>query len=225
MNGCDIISAMKHVMTEDGSSTLYSDEYGDHYHSVKGAIQESTHIFIQRGLLETKNDPLQIFEMGFGTGLNALLTCLHGGERKIRYTSIERHPLDLETAGQLNYTGQIEDPRAYDVFLKLHLASWNDVCRMSDNFELYKVEGNIEEFQTEEKFDLVYFDAFAPDAQPDLWTEDMFAKISAMCCNGALLLTYSAKGAVRRALEKSGFAVERLAGPPGKREILRARKS
>lgn len=218
--------------TEDGSLTLYNPTVGEHYHSVHGAMQESRHIFIEMGLhqrLKGKIDEgLHILEVGFGTGLNALLTLT---ERKakdipIHYTSLELYPITEDIYTQLSYT--LPTTAHSDVLLQsLHQAKWDTPCTLPEypNFTLDKRHIALQAYTAERAIDLIYFDAFSPDAQEELWSEDIFRKLYECSRQGAVLTTYCAKGEVRRRLQRAGWQVERLPGPPGKREMLRASKA
>lgn len=215
------------VLTEDGSNTLRVPDLNEHYHSTFGAIAESRHIFIEAGLKYVmKNEPveLNILEVGFGTGLNALLTMLWAGStgNSINYTTIEKYPLIDGLWDKLNYPEQLEDARAYDYFKALHECTWNENHKLLDNFNFIKKDVDLETYQNPEaSFDLIYFDAFGPDVQPNLWTEEIFNKIAKMTAKGGVLVTYSCKGTVKRALKATGFKIEKIPGPKGKREILR----
>lgn len=214
------------VITEDGSSSFYSEEFGDFYHSQHGAVQEARHIFIRAGLeaLSPERTEIDVFEMGLGTGLNALLTVLEQGTRAIHYTTLELRPITLEETRHINYPEIIADPRAYDVLVNLHIAPWSQWVALQPGFAFRKIRADLKAHELDRTVDLIYFDAFSPDVQPDLWTGDIFRKFYDKANPGAVFVTYSARGAVRRALEAAGWSVERLPGPPGKREILRARK-
>jgi len=217
----------KVVITEDGSSTLYNPTINEHYHSSFGAIQESNHVFIQTGLdlLVSKQKPIKIFEVGFGTGLNALLTYAWTRKNKIRtfYECVESNPISLKLAAQLNYPGLLNLDA--EIFLKIH-QDYEDLISISENFVIHKHFTSIQEIILPEgHFDLVFFDAFSPEIQPEMWTEDIFKKIALAMKSGGILTTYSSKGIVKRALKAAGFKIEKLPGPPGKREILRAVKS
>lgn len=213
-------------MTADGSHTLFVPELNEHYHSVNGAVQESMHIFINTGLQHTTKAELNVFEVGFGTGLNAYLTALQAEQsyRKIHYTSIEAYPVDVALANQLNYPSQFGEN--YELFAKLHTVSWNREEQVTENFLLKKIEADFTnfDFTTIANIDLVYFDAFAPDKQNDMWSLELFDKLYAIMNTEAILVTYCAKGVIRRMMQQAGFVVERLSGPPGKREMLRATK-
>lgn len=226
---------MKRIIerTEDGSATLFVPELNEHYHSVKGARTESQHIFIDMGLKASTAIQPHILEIGFGTGLNALLTLETAEQEKrpVHYTSIELYPLSWEEVDILNYSNN-------PLFKELHTASWNKDVNITPCFTLHKIKGDVNRVISDKQlavigeppanysFDLVYFDAFAPEKQPELWSEELFRNIySCMNYNG-ILTTYCAKGVIRRLLQAVGFTVERLPGPPGgKREILRAGKT
>lgn len=215
-------------ITSDGSHTLFVPELNEHYHSTFGAIQESSHIFIRFGFdtADKKIIPLRILEIGFGTGLNAFLTCLNAEQisRQVHFTGVEKFPLSPEITDQLNYP-QFVRPLSPELFRSLHLAGWNRETKITEHFFLHKIRGDILDTALDPaSFELVYFDAFGPEVQPELWTEDAFSLISKAVRQGGILVTYSAKGSVRRALKKAGFEVEKIPGPPGKREITRAIK-
>lgn len=211
--------------TEDGSITIYLPELDEHYHSVHGAIQESLFIFIGNGLkLYETAKHVTIFEIGFGTGLNALLTLDFAmrNNLSVDYHAIERYPLPESIYSQLNYTDAIHGLDSE--FRLMHTAEWNRPAKICDHFTLTKINGDLTQYIFSGKYDLVYQDAFAPDKQPELWSEEIFKRLfNALAPNGTLV-TYSAKGQVRRNMQNAGFTTERLPGPPGKREILRAKK-
>ena len=270
--------------TNDGSPTLFVPELNEHYHSTKGAVTESQHIFIHMGLEQTTAIKPRVLEIGFGTGLNAFLTLLAAEKlkRDIHYTSIELYPLKEELVRQLGYPEQIAPDRADD-FYALHRAEWNKEvtlnlhaatqpknnrpdsqvenatlqsvnptsslvqgCEQLNNrpqrncretavseagtsdaprFTLYKIEGDFTRYALNGTYDVVYFDAFAPEKQPEMWEQALFDKLFDLLNPAGILTTYCSKGVVRRMLQASGFKVERLPGPPnGKREILRATK-
>ena len=214
-----------HKLTKDGSSTLYAPRFEEHYHSTHGAVQESLHVFLEMGFkaIPHSKEPLRIFEVGFGTGLNALLTALFSNGKEIHYTSIEAYPLHWESVKQLNYAtllGQHSQP----LLEKLHESPWEKDVEILPNFVLNKTKKLLQDYDPGNRFDLVYFDAFAPDTQPELWEPGIFQKIYSWCEPEAILVTYSAKGAVRRSLKSVGFEVEKVPGPPGKREMLRGIK-
>ena len=217
---------IKHVVTKDGSSTLFAPRFDEHYHSTHGAIQESLHVFIQSGLYahEIIEGPISILEMGFGTGLNALLTCLYKGKKHISYTSLEAYPVPDELIQQLNYATETREHGAEGVFETIHAAPWEVSTEIVIDFHLLKHQIELQAYQPGQAFDVIYFDAFAPNAQPELWTKEIFSKLYNNLNPGGVFVTYSAKGNVRRALLAAGFEVEKIPGPPGKREMLRGRK-
>ena len=204
-------------LTADGSHTLFIPEMDEHYHSVNGAVQESRHVFIEA--------EITVLEIGFGTGLNAFLTLLdaEAHQRKIHYYSVELYPLDTDVIGSLNY-GEMICAGRKDVFLALHQAEWNVPVPVTEFFELHKIQGDSNTCVLPDRIDLVYFDAFAPDKQPEMWNREIFDRLYARTTGGGVLTTYCAKGVVRRMMKEAGYAVERIPGPPGKREMLRAIK-
>lgn len=214
------------VTSDDGSHTLQVAALKEHYHSHKGALRESMHVFIETGLRQfSGNGVIHLLEVGFGTGLNALLTMLHRGQMNISYTGLEAFPLARSITDRLNYPTMTGDDRAPALFSAVHDAPWGEPVEIIPGFWLLKKEQRFQDFETTQVFDLVYFDAFAPHAQPELWEQPVWEKLHAMMCPGGVLVTYCAKGQVRRDMQAAGFTVERLAGPPGKREMIRARKN
>ena len=218
---------MKLEQTADGSYTLYVPELDEHYHSVKGALTESQPIFIDMGLKHSFVTSPHILEIGLGTGLNCVLTLLEAKEsqRHVHYTGIERYPLNEGIIHKLNYPAII-GKECEDDYFAIHQAPWEeDVC-LSPWFTLHKMEGDFTHYSFEQKYDIIYFDAFAPEKQPEMWEQSLFNNLYQVLNEGGILTTYCAKGVVRRMLQTAGFKVERLPGPPGgKREILRATKS
>lgn len=218
---------MKLEQTADGSYTLYVPELDEHYHSVKGALTESQHIFIDMGLKHSSVTAPHILEIGLGTGLNCVLTLLEAKEsqRHVHYTGIERYPLNEEIIRKLNYPSIIGKECEEDYFA-IHQAPWEeDVC-LSPWFTLHKLQGDFTHYSFEQKYDIIYFDAFAPEKQPEMWDQSLFDNLYQVLNEEGILTTYCAKGVVRRMLQTAGFKVERLPGPPGgKREILRAIKN
>lgn len=221
---------MQHIIetTEDGSHTLYVPELNEHYHSTHGAIQESLHVYLEAGLHYCGKPEINLLEIGFGTGLNAFLTLLDAGKtiKMVKYTTLERYPVPLADAEMFNYS-ELLDPSQEEIFLQLHSSAWGDWGDITPTFRMKKLQidaGRLEEFHPEAPFDVIYYDAFAPEKQPGMWTEEIFSRLYALSNSGAVLTTYCAKGAVRRMLQSAGYSVERLPGPPGKREILRAVK-
>jgi tRNA U34 5-methylaminomethyl-2-thiouridine-forming methyltransferase MnmC len=212
-------------ITADGSSTIYLPELEENYHSIYGAVQESMHVFIESGLFQfSARKTIRIFEMGFGTGLNCLLSLLYSKQKEVFYYALEKYPLDKEIWSQLNYAEILEkDDRLLNIFSAIHAREWDKrPVEMSPGFFLAKELGDISSFQSGQQFDLIYFDAFAPQVQPELWTAEIFQKMHDILLPEGILVTYCAKGSVRRNLIQAGFQAERLPGPPGKREMLRA---
>jgi tRNA U34 5-methylaminomethyl-2-thiouridine-forming methyltransferase MnmC len=215
----------KLVYTADGSHTIYVPELDEHYHSIHGAVQESEHIFLKNGFDFCGADPVKIFEVGFGTGLNALLTAVRcmEGKRKVLYTAIEKYPVDEVLAQKLNHQ-QFAGTYGDRLSLLIGAAPWGQMTNICDNFSITKLKGDLVNDNISGNYDLIYFDAFGPDKQPEMWTEAIFKKISAITITGGILVTYSAKGQVRRNLKATGYEVELIPGPPGKRHVTRAIK-
>ncbi len=210
-------------ITDDGSATLYVREIDEHYHSVKGALTESEHIFRDCAFLyRSKGDRVRILEVGFGTGLNAVVTAMAADkEHPVHYISIEKYPIDVDTLSQLKY-GEIVDETLYN---KIIDAEWNREVKITPFFTLEKIEGDYLVDNFPSFIDVIYFDAFAPEKQPEMWSREAFERLYATANSGAVLTTYCSKGVVRRMLSDIGFVVERIVGPKnGKREILRATK-
>jgi len=212
--------------TSDGSDTLYSEEMMESYHSLNGAVQESMHVFIEAGFNKLDKPLARIFEVGFGTGLNCLLTWREARRRKINveYESIEAFPISKEIQDCLNYCEVVTElgPEAFQL---LHDSNWNEWQTIEkDLFSLRKIKADFTKYQLKSRYDLVYYDAFAPNKQPSLWEEEILAKLYSAMNPGGILVTYCAMGEVRRRLQRLGFITERLPGPPGKREMLRAIK-
>lgn len=213
-------------LTADGSHTLFLPELDEHYHSINGAIQESTHVFIEAGLHYCQQDAIHILEVGFGTGLNAFLTLMDSLDsgKTIFYSTIEAYPLSIDIIEKLNYPQQYSaDFQA--LYYKLHEAEWGREVQITPNFHLTKIEADFVQLDFTaigHKINLIYFDAFAPDKQSEMWSQSLFDKLYEISDDKAILTTYCAKGAVRRMMQQSGYTTERLPGPPGKREMLRA---
>ncbi|MEZ4885826.1 MAG: tRNA (5-methylaminomethyl-2-thiouridine)(34)-methyltransferase MnmD [Chitinophagales bacterium] len=225
--------APKLITTADGSHSLFVPELNETYHSKHGAIQESNHVFIEAGLksdevnlqLKSIDTTLKVLEMGFGTGLNAFLTLFTFPQRIIHYTSLEAYPIDYETVRKLNYADLFEQEGGRKIFEALHDCAWNEPVSITPNFQLTKLQQKLEEaILPPHHFNVVYYDAFAPEVQAELWTEEVFEKIYASMQSNGILTTYCAKGVVKRTLKKVGFEVVGLPGPPGKREMTKAVK-
>lgn len=215
--------------TSDGSHTLYNSDIDENNHSVHGAVQESMHVFIKAGLeymLEVKSE-IWILEVGMGTGLNAWLTLnqiLHT-HTKVHYVAIEPFPVASSLIAQLNYTQLLHSTEYRSrLFHQLHQVEWEKFINLTPEFQLRKIHHTVEDFKPQWIFDLIYFDAFAPSKQPDIWQKPVFKKLYDITAPGGILLTYCAKGQVKRDLKETGWQVEALPGPPGKREMTRATK-
>jgi tRNA U34 5-methylaminomethyl-2-thiouridine-forming methyltransferase MnmC len=213
-------------ITEDGSTTIHLPDWNENYHSTHGAIQESKHVFIDKGLSIVSKAEITILEIGFGTGLNSFLTFLEAKKRdvSVNYVGIEAYPVTKEEAIQLNYVSELNVDEEQTVFNQLHLVSWEEKHQISRGFFLEKRKQFFKEVEAVNQFDLVYFDAFGAEHQPELWTVSIFEIMFKSMQENGVLVTYCAKGSVRRAMQEVGFTVERLEGPPGKREMLRATK-
>jgi len=209
-------------LTDDGSHSVFSSKFQALYHSKHGAIQESMHVFIASGLKHLGKDSVNILEMGFGTGLNALLTMMEvkNSEQAVHYETVEAYPLDLESVSELNYISELDARSFADDFEKLHTCAWGEKLEFK-NFSFVKHLVKLEESSFRTSFDLVYFDAFAPLTQEELWTPEIFQHLSTFLNPGAILVSYCAKGSFKRALMSAGFEIEKIPGPPGKREMIR----
>ena len=221
----------KIITTEDGSTTIHLEEWNEQYHSTHGAIQEAMHVYLQTGLHHLQNtfnpDQIHILEIGFGTGLNAFITYLEAQKNKLdtTYHGVEAYPVASAEITQLNYISELNAEDEKEVFDKMHVCEWGKETILSENFKLLKRQQFFDQIEDKEKFNLIYFDAFGAHVQPELWTVSIFQKMYTALQNESVLVTYSAKGSVRRAMQEVGFKVERLPGPPGKREMLRATKN
>ena len=214
--------------TADGSSTLYNQILDEHYHSIHGALNESIHVFIRMGFLNFVDSfksakDVNILEIGFGTGLNCILTFIENIKLNIslNYIALEPFPLEMEIIDNLDFN---LNSNQLDAFKFIHQSSWSKPIEINQQFSLEKSRLELNDFNTNKFYDIIYFDAFAPSKQPELWKVDVFSKLFNLTSRNGVLVTYCAKGQVRRDLEKVGYFVERLEGPPGKREMLRATK-
>lgn len=221
------MSTLKIITTHDGSHSLLNEQLNETYHSVHGALQESLHVFIKHGLdfISQNQKEIKILEVGFGTGLNALLTLQRANTENlsIQYTTLEAFPVEEDIWSKLNY---VESAESKMQFQKLHRAKWNEAESISSRFVLKKLHTTLQQAELElNHYDLIYFDAFAPNKQPEMWELPMLQKIvNAMKTNG-LFVTYCAKGQLKRDLKSAGLSVEALQGPPGKREMVRGVKN
>lgn len=214
------------VTTADGSTSIFLPDFNEHYHSHHGAVQESKHVFMKMGWEEAipGKKQIDILEIGFGTGLNAWLVyeeTLKRNTPEVYYSAIETFPVSCELAAQMNYVSAEHNAE----FMKLHEPTWNEGVKISSRFDLEKLQTTLADFVPFRKYDLVFFDAFAPRVQPEMWTKEVFEKLYASMNPGGILVTYCSKGEVRRNMIAAGFSVEKLPGPPGKREMIRARKT
>ena len=217
----------KIIKTSDGSSSVYIPEWDENYHSKHGAIQEAYHVFIKNGLdLFEDGSTISILEMGLGTGLNCMISYLESKKRNLSldYLGLEGYPLDIEMILELNHLQQLQAEKESNVYHKMLTVDWNNKHQITDHFSLTKEQVLFEDFQKRSFADLIYFDAFGARVQPELWTEAIFKKMYEALNENGVIVTYSAKGSVRRAMQTVGLEVERLPGPPGKREMLRGRK-
>jgi len=215
------------VKTRDGSNTIFVPEFDETYHSTHGAIQESLHVFIQSGLkFKTELNDISVLEVGFGSGLNALLSFVDSEEtnRNIKYTSLEPYPLQYDLVSKLNYIDIIFNGKYSDIYKKIHTCDWEYFHELSPYFMFKKQNVKLQNILFDNDFDLIYFDAFAPRVQPELWTEQIFTSMYKALKPGGVLVTYCAKGSVKRALRYVGYELQSIPGPPGKREMSRAIK-
>jgi tRNA U34 5-methylaminomethyl-2-thiouridine-forming methyltransferase MnmC len=226
MNNSDAFNDHSIITTDDGSYTLFLPKLGEQYHSLKGALAESMHVYIHTGYQSITTNPVSVLEIGFGTGLNTLLTLLEAEKenRSTVYHSLEKYPLSGDIIKNLNYSRILGENTA--IYWKtIHESGWNSSSVICSNFEFARYDCDVYDFCPQRKYDVVYYDAFAPEVQPEMWTQKLFNDIFSWMNTGGVLVTYCAKGIVRRTLQASGFEVERLNGPVGgKREILRAAK-
>lgn len=211
--------------TSDGSETLYSSVFKAHYHSSHGAKQESNHVFIQEGLNYYSSiypeKEITILEIGMGTGLNVLLSLIQNRRPRIHYTALEAYPVKPETCRQLNYANDSKEQAYFDL---IHNSPWEEITDLSHNFSFIKHQVLFEKFDYSDQYNIIYFDAFAPSCQPHLWTSTLLAPIANAIKSGGILVTFCAQGAFKRELKSLGLEVERVPGPPGKREMTRATK-
>lgn len=218
------------LKTGDGSITIRLPDWDEQYHSKHGAIAEAQHVFLNAGFYHFLNKnpnvegPLQILEIGFGTGLNALLTlkAATNTNTHVHYVGMEAYPVALSEANQLNYATQLNIPEP--TFLQLHEVPWEQKATIKPTFTLEKREASFDQLTDVSKYHLIYYDAFGPRVQPELWESQLLEKMYRALLPKGVWVTYCAKGSVRRSLQEIGFTVERLPGPPGKREMLRATK-
>jgi len=214
------------ITTADGSTTIQIEDWNEQYHSIHGAIQEAKHVFIKHGLHTIQTQELSILEIGFGTGLNAFITLLEAEKlhKHIHYVGVEAYPVTTDELEHLNYISQLKAETHADDFQNIHAVTWGIAHSITPHFTLTKQLKQFKDITDTEAFDLIYFDAFGARVQPELWTEAIFKIMFDALKPHGILVTYAAKGSVRRAMLSVGFTVEKLQGPHGKREMLRAGK-
>lgn len=215
------------IITSDGSTTIHLPNWNESYHSTHGAIQEAYHVFIKSGYQAIDKEAISILEIGFGTGLNAFITMLETAknQRKVDYVGIEAYPVREDELLALNYVSELDTRNLSHKFEEMHLSPWNKPQEVTPDFTLTKRQMFIHNITDEAAFDLIYFDAFGARVQPELWTEEIFELMMKALKPNGKIVTYAAKGSVRRAMQAVGLIVERLPGPPGKREMLRGTKT
>ncbi len=214
------------IQTLDGSTTIHLQEWDECYHSKHGAIQEAQHVFIKNGLSLFENKHVSILEIGFGTGLNAFVTFLEAKKlnQTIDYVGVEAYPVSPDEVLSMNYVEELNATNESAIFKAMHDSNWEEKISLSNDFSLTKRKQFFETIDDIEKFDLIYFDAFGYRVQPELWSTEIFEKMYNALKPNSVLVTYAARGVVKRSMIEVGFTVEKLAGPPGKREMFRARK-
>ena len=215
------------VQTSDGSTTIYLPEWEENYHSKHGAIQEAKHVFIKNGFSLFDQPEISILEIGFGTGLNAFITFLETekSNQKVSYTGVEAYPVSFDEIAQMNYVAELHANDYEAEFQKMHTCEWDANVKISNLFSLTKRQQFFNQINDIDAFDLIYFDAFGYRVQPELWSTEIFQKMFTALKLGGRLVTYAARGVVKRSMIEVGFTVEKLAGPPGKREMFLASKS
>lgn len=215
------------IQTLDGSTTIHLKEWDECYHSKHGAIQEAQHVFIKNGLSLFPNQSVSILEIGFGTGLNAFISFLESSKlnQSINYVGVEAYPVNATEVLAMNYVDELNAKSQKEVFEKMHESKWNEKIELTAEFELTKRKQFFDEIDDVEQFDLIYFDAFGYRVQPELWSTAIFQKMYTALRPGGKLVTYAARGVVKRSMIEVGFTVEKLPGPPGKREMFRASKA
>jgi len=217
------LTNFKIIKTLDGSKTLYSKKHNEHYNNINGAYTEAMHIFINLGLKKFSNQKINILEIGYGTGLNAILTWHENQNLKnqIFYHGIDTEPIDIFTAKEINHFSLLENKIEFNTNF---YERWGENVKISDNFQLFKEKVKLEEVKLSKIYDLIYFDAFSPKVQAELWTQEIFKKLFKNMTSKSYLLSYSSKGSVKQALREAGFEVKRFQGPLGKRHIICANK-
>lgn len=215
------------IITEDGSTSIHLPDWNENYHSKHGAIQEAKHVFIKNGLALFPNQNISILEIGFGTGLNAIITLIESGKlnQNIHYEGVEAYPVSDAEMALMNFVSELDATDKSAIFDLMHNSPWNEKIELDNHFDLIKRQQFFDTIDDIEKFDLIYFDAFGYRVQPDLWSTEIFQKMYNALKPKGILVTYAARGVVKRSMIEVGFTVEKLAGPPGKREMFRAIKN
>lgn len=214
------------LITEDGSTTIHLPDWNENYHSKHGAIQEAQHVFIKNGLSLFEHRAVSILEIGFGTGLNAFITYLESKRlnQTIDYVGIEAYPVAATEVLQMNYISALNAENHASIFEKMHESIWQEKIVLDEQFSLTKRKQFFNDIEDKNKYNLIYFDAFGYRVQPELWSTSIFQKMYDSLTENGYLVTYAARGVVKRSMLEVGFKVEKLAGPPGKREMFRAFK-
>lgn len=214
------------IITSDGSTSIHLPEWDESYHSKHGAIQEAQHVFIKNGLSLCKRQSVSVLEIGFGTGLNAFITFLESqkSNQNIDYVGVEGFPISAEEVLQMNYVNQLNANQFELEFKKMHQSDWEENVTISEHFRLTKRKQLFNDINDKNQFDIIYFDAFGYRVQPELWSVEVFIKMYEALKEGGILVTYACRGPIKNAMKEAGFKIEKLAGPPGKREMLRGWK-
>ena len=214
------------IITSDGSTSIHLPEWEESYHSKHGAIQEAQHVFIKNGLSLCKGQSVSVLEIGFGTGLNAFITFLESqkNNQNINYVGVEGFPISPEEVLQMNYVDQLNANQFESEFKIMHTSDWEENVTISDTFRLTKRKQLFNDINDKNQFDIIYFDAFGYRVQPELWSVEIFTRMFDALKEGGILVTYACRGPIKNAMKEAGFKIEKLAGPPGKREMLRGRK-
>lgn len=214
------------IITSDGSTSIHLPEWEESYHSKHGAIQEAQHVFIKNGLSLCKGQSVSVLEIGFGTGLNAFITFLESikNNQNIEYVGVEGFPISTDEVVQMNYVNQLNASQFEAEFKTMHISDWEENVTISETFRLTKRKQLFNDINDKNQFDIIYFDAFGYRVQPELWSVEIFTKMFEALKEGGILVTYACRGPIKNAMKEAGFKIEKLAGPPGKREMLRGWK-
>ena len=215
------------ITTLDGSTTIHLPDWNESYHSKYGAIQEAYHVFIKNGLSLFKDNSISVLEIGFGTGLNAFITFLEANKNNllIDYTAVEAYPVTVEEAMKMNYLKELDAQKFDYLFKDMHTSNWGEKLVLNEHFNFIKQKLFFQDIESQNEFDLIYFDAFGYRVQPELWSTAIFQKMYNALKYKGILVTYAARGVVKRSMQEVGFTVKKIAGPPGKREMMVAYKN